>query len=308
MNREKYALITGGTNGIGCELAKLFAKDKYNLVLVSRTEEDLQRVAKELEAAHPIKVYTIAKDLFDVTASQDIYDEVKSNGIEIDVLVNDAGQGEYGFFYETDIYRDLDIINLNVIAPVYLTKLFVKDMIARKEGKILNLASIVSKNPSPLLAIYSATKAFIYSFSMTLRNELKDTGVTVTALLPGSTDTDFFDKAGMLNTKEYLEYSLSNPADVAKAGYDALMSGEEKIVATGIKNKMMANMANIMPDSLIAENMRENHMKNVDGTEGKKGASEGESITMRQAASAPANKSKDYRTSDHNESRHAPGE
>ena len=280
-------MITGGSSGIGYELAKLFAKDGYELILVSRTESELQRVASELSSTNNIQVTTIAKDLFDIDAPQEIYDEVKAKGLHVDVLVNDAGQGEYGFFTEIDMKRDLDVINLNIVAPVLLTKLFLKDMTSRRQGKILNLASIVSKNPSPLLSIYSATKAFIYSWSMTLRNELKDTGVTVTALLPGSTDTDFFNKAGMLNTKEVNDYTLGDPAEVAKAGYDALMDNDEKVVAEGMKNKMMANMANVMPDSMIAENMRENHMKNVDGTEGKRGASESEGTGMRQAASAP---------------------
>jgi len=271
----KTVLVTGGTSGIGYELAKLFAKDGYGLVLVSRTEEDLKRVADELKQAHGVKVDYIAKDLFKEAASQEVYDEVKAKGLHIDVLVNDAGQGEYGFFYETDIHRDLDIISLNIIAPVYLTKLFIKDMIARKEGKVLNLASIASKAPMPLLGIYAATKAFMYSFSQFLRNELKDYNITVTALLPGATDTDFFNKAGMLNTIEYNENADAQPADVAKDGYEALMKGDDKIVS-GAMNKMMAAMSDVTPAPAQAENMREKHMKNEDGTEGKEGASRSE--------------------------------
>jgi short-subunit dehydrogenase len=198
---QKCALITGATSGIGYELAKLFAKDSFNLILVARKEEDLRKTASELTQGNKMEITTIAKDLFDVNASQEIYNEVKAKGLHVSVLVNDAGQGEYGFFTEIDTKRDIDIINLNVIAPVLLTKLFLKDMIEAKDGKILNLASIVSKNPTPLLSVYSATKAFIYSFSMSLRNELKDSGVSVTALLPGSTDTDFFKKAGLTQRK-----------------------------------------------------------------------------------------------------------
>ena len=160
---QKCALITGATSGIGYELAKLFAKDDYNLILVSRTEEDLAKTASELKQGNNIEVTTIAKDLFSMDAPQEIYDEVKSKGLHVSILVNDAGQGEYGFFNEIEAKRDIDIINLNVMSPVLLTKLFLKDMLAAKEGKILNLASIVSKNPTPLLSIYSATKAFIYS-------------------------------------------------------------------------------------------------------------------------------------------------
>ncbi|HYD21781.1 MAG TPA: SDR family oxidoreductase [Flavipsychrobacter sp.] len=280
----KCALVTGGTSGIGLELARCFAADGYDLVLVARDEAELRNTASELGIQHGVKVITIAKDLFDEQASQEVYDEVKSKGIEVNALVNNAGQGEYGFFHETDIERDMDIVKLNIIAPLYLTKLFVKDMIAKGEGKILNLASVVSKNPAPLFSVYSASKAFIYSWSIALRNELADKGITVTALLPGATETDFFNKAGMLNTKENVEYAHADPADVAKTGYDALMNNEEKVIA-GAKNKMMATMANITPDSALAANMRD-HMQNVDGPEGKAGASEGEAERegLRQAA------------------------
>src|SRR4051812_46757977 len=245
----KCALITGGTSGIGFELAKLFAKDGYHLIIVARDETELQQAAQELKGQHGVQVTTIAKDLFKITAPQEVYDEVKAKGLQVDVLVNDAGQGEYGFFHETDINRDLNIIHLNIIAPVYLTKLFVKDMIARRDGKILNLASIAGRTPTPLLGIYAATKAFVYSFSETLHNELKDFNITVTALLPGATDTDFFNKAGMLNTIEYHEHTTGDPAKVAWDGYTALMKGKDKIVS-GMKNKMMESMGNVMPDPM----------------------------------------------------------
>jgi len=281
-NTGKWALVTGGSTGIGFEIAKLCAKDGHNVILVARDEAELESAKGQIQRESGVQVKTIVKDLFDVNASKEVYDQVVSEGCEVSILVNNAGQGEYGFFHETDVFRDLDIINLNIVAPVYLTKLFAKDMVARKEGRILNLASIVSKNPTPLLAIYSASKAFVYSFSMALRNELSDHNISVTALLPGATDTDFFGKAGMLNTVEYNENATGDPAEVAEAGYKAMMDGDEKVVAEGMKNKMMANMANVMPDSMITSNMRENHMKNVDGTEGKQGASEGEGL--RQAA------------------------
>ncbi|MCD6064528.1 MAG: Estradiol 17-beta-dehydrogenase [Flavipsychrobacter sp.] len=283
-NTEKCALVTGGTSGIGYELAKLFAKDGYDLVIVARDENELSQTAEELKQQFAVHVTTLAKDLFKTETSQEIYDEVKAKGLHVNVLVNNAGQGEYGFFEEVDIQRHLDIIQLNVVAPVYLTKLFLKDMIAAGEGKILNLASIVSKTPTPLIGVYSATKAFMYSFSQSLRNEVKEKNITVTALLPGATDTDFFNKAGMLNTIEYHENANGDPADVAKDGYEALMKGEDHVVS-GLKNKIMAAQANVMPDPLQTKNMREKHMRNIDGTEGKEGASESEG--MRQAASNP---------------------
>lgn len=280
----KCALITGGTSGIGLELARLFAKDGYNLVIIARDETELQKAAQELKSESGIQVTTIAKDLFKGEAPKEIYDEVHAKGLQVDVLVNDAGQGEYGFFHETAIERDLNIIQLNIVSLVHLTKLFLQDMIARGEGKILNLASIAGRTPTPLLGVYAATKAFVYSFSESLHSELKDRNITVTALLPGATDTDFFNKAGMLNTKEYHEHLTGDPVQVAKDGYEALMKGEDKIVS-GMKNKMMTGMGNVMPDAMLADNMRKNHMQNIDGTEGKEGASRSEGERM--AASNP---------------------
>jgi short-subunit dehydrogenase len=267
-NKGKYALVTGGTSGIGYEIALCFAKDGYNLIIVARTKGRLEEVADEIRTKYNVEVIPIAKDLFLPEAPKQIYDEVKARGINISFLVNDAGQGEYGFFAETDIHRELDIIQLNITSLVYLTKLFLKDMVALDEGKILNLASIVGKMPAPLLAVYAATKAFVYSFTQSVINELKGTNVTMTALLPGATETDFFYKAGMQKTKEWNENPLSDPAVVAKDGYAALMSGDTRVVS-GFKNKFMVAMSNITPEQALAENMREKHMKNIDDTEGK---------------------------------------
>lgn len=271
---ETYALITGGTSGIGYELAKQFARDGYNLILVARTEEKLQQAAENLSRQNKIKVVTIAKDLFDMDAPRQVYDEVSKQGLEVSALVNNAGQGEFGFFNETALQRDIDVMHLDMFAPVVLTKLFAKDMIARKDGKILFLASVVSKIPSPLLNVYSASKAFVYAFSIMLHNELKDYGITVTALLPGSTKTDFFHKAGMLNTKEYKEGKLDKAADVAEVGYKALMDGKDRVIA-GAKNRMMVNMSAIRKDSSVVAQMRKKQ-KNIDGTEGKASASPSE--------------------------------
>jgi uncharacterized protein len=254
-NRNKYALITGGTSGIGYEIAKLFAKDGYSLILVARNDDRLQQVTDEFKQLG-VEVTPLAKDLFKDGAAQEIYKEVKGMGIMIDALINDAGQGEHGKFLETELQRQLDIIHLNVISLVTLTRLFAADMVARGSGKILQLGSIVSKTPAPYLAVYAASKAFVLSFSEALSYELKDTGVTMTCLMPGRTDTDFFHKASMEDTKEY-QKNLAEPADVAKAGYEALMKGETKIVA-GAMNKMMMGMLNTMPDSMNAANMADN--------------------------------------------------
>ncbi|CAM3907757.1 SDR family oxidoreductase [Mucilaginibacter galii] len=256
MENNKYALITGASSGIGYELAKLFAADKYNLVLVSRNQQELDNRAAELRQ-HGVEVITIAKDLFNRQEAFDLYDEVKRRGLHIDVLVNDAGQGLYGEFKDTDINRELSIIDLNIASLVILTKQFLQDMVARNEGKILQLASVASKLPGPWQSVYHGTKAFVLSFTEAIREELKDTNITITALMPGATDTGFFDKAGMQNSKILEDKSsLSNPADVAKDGYEALQDGKDKVIS-GLKNKVQIAMTNLTPDSTVAHLMNE---------------------------------------------------
>ncbi|MXV53172.1 SDR family NAD(P)-dependent oxidoreductase [Pedobacter sp. HMF7647] len=253
-NEQKYALITGATSGIGYELAKLFAQDHYNLVIVARDEAELSKTASELENQFGITVTTFQKDLFNKEAAFEIYDETQAKGLNIDVLVNNAGQGQFGEFVDTDINRELDIIHLNICSTVILTKSFAQDMVARGDGKILNVASIAGKVPGPFQAVYHGTKAFVHSFNEAVNNELKGTGVTLTSLLPGATDTDFFNKAEMLDSKIVQEGKLGDPAQVAKDGYDALMAGEDKVIS-GMKNKMQVAMSNVTPDSAVAEMM-----------------------------------------------------
>lgn len=250
---QKTALITGATSGIGYELASLFAKDHYNLVIVARNQQELNTKADEFRQ-HGITVTAIAKDLSKMDEAKALCDEVT---VPIDVLVNDAGQGVYGLFTDNDLERELDIIHLNICATVILTKHFVKEMAGRGEGKVLNLGSVAGKLPGPWQAVYHATKAFILSFTTAIREEMKDSGVTFTALMPGATDTDFFNKAGMNDSKMLQDKeSLSNPADVAKDGYEALMAGEDRIIS-GLKNKVQVNMSNMMPDSNVAHTMYE---------------------------------------------------
>lgn len=254
-NDKGYALITGATSGIGYELCKLFASDGYNIAIVARSEERLQQVADEIRDKYNVLVYPLAKNLFKREAAAEIFDELKKNNFLITALVNDAGQGEYGFFTETELEREIDIIQLNIISLVSLTKYFLKDMVTRNDGKILNLASLVADYPSPLLAVYAATKAFVLSFTEALVNELQDTNVTITALQPGVTDTDFFYKAGEDETMHYQEMELSDPAKVAADGYRALMKGKGKVVS-GTKNKIQSLMSNLVPETKLAASMR----------------------------------------------------
>ena len=250
---NQYALITGATEGIGYELAKLFAQDGYNLVIVSRTEADLQNMTSEFKQQFGIEVVPIAKDLFEKDAALELYQEVESMGITINVLVNNAGQGEYALFVDADINRLLDIIQLNINSLTVLTHLFLKDMVSRNEGKILQLASIASELPGPWQAVYHGTKAYVLQLTESLIQELKDTNVSMTALQPGATDTDFFNKATMQESK-IVDGKLSDPAKVAKDGYRALMEGDDKVVS-GLMNKVLIAGSNILPDTMLAKQM-----------------------------------------------------
>lgn len=253
-NQQKTALITGGTSGIGKELAKLFAKDNYNLIIIARNQDELDSVATELGPSG-VEIETISRDLSDMNVVFALCQELGDR--QIDVLVNDAGQGVYGLFKDNDIERELNIIQLNICATVILTKHFVQQMAARGEGKILNLGSVAGKLPGPWQAVYHATKAFVLSFTTAIREELKDSGITLTALMPGATDTDFFNKAGMQDSKAVQDKeALSNAATVAKDGYEALMAGEDRVIS-GFKNKVQVNLANLMPDQNVAHTMYE---------------------------------------------------
>lgn len=257
MNRKnEYALVTGATSGIGYELARQFAKNGYDLVMVARNHDELKAKANEFKS-FGVSVISIAKNLFIEEDAYSLYSELKLNGISPSILVNDAGQGVYGKFQDTDIHREVDIVNLNIVSVLILTKMFLKDRLPKGSGKILNLASIASKAPGPWHSVYHGTKAFILSWSEAIREELKDTGITVTALLPGPTDTDFFNKADMNESKILEEKdSFSSPEEVAIDGYNALMNGDDKVVS-GLKNKLTVAMSNIAPDSLAAHRMGE---------------------------------------------------
>jgi len=258
METKTYALITGGTSGIGYELAKIFAGNGHNLILVARDEADLTITRNELLELG-VDVQMISKDLFDKQAPFELYDEICSKGFDVDILVNNAGQGQYGEFSETNIYRELSIIQLNISSLVVLTKLFLQDMIKKGNGKIMNLSSVTSKAPGPLNSVYHATKAFVQSFTQAIAEEVKDKGITVTALLPGATDTDFFNKADMQQSKLVKEGKLDDAKKVAKDGYDALMKGEQMKVSGGLKNKVKVALSNMLSDKAAAKKTQKEH-------------------------------------------------
>jgi short-subunit dehydrogenase len=252
---NNLALITGASSGIGLELAKCFAKDGHNVILVAEDRGGLDAAAREVRALGGGTVETIVADLSTHDGARRVYDEVGGRGL--DVLVNNAGVGVYGKFIETSLDEEISMIHLNTISFVQLTKLFAPEMVQRGAGRILMTASVASKMPTPYLAVYGATKAFVYELAQGLRAELKDTGVTVTALLPGPTDTNFFERAHAEDSK-ILDEKLSDPADVARAGYEALMKGDDKVIVP-LKYKIQATMNQAIPDSVVAKQSLKKH-------------------------------------------------
>ncbi len=248
METKQTVLITGATSGIGKELALLFAKEQYKLVIVARNQQKLQSTADELKENGSPQVTPISCDLSVAGNAQQLYEQIHERGIQIDILINDAGAGEHGLFSETSLDEELAIIQLNIASLVHLTKLYLREMMERNEGKILQLASIASYQPTPLLTVYAATKAFVLSFTDALINELKDTNVTMTALIPGPTDTEFFIRAHAENVKA--TENMDDPAVVAKIGFEALMSGKPHAVAPGMTSQIV--MSSLMSNQQVA--------------------------------------------------------
>ena len=250
MQTNQTVLITGASSGIGFELARCFARDGYKLLLVSRTAADLDESARKLQVEFGAEVDIIPCDLSTHDGPVHLYQETKRRGYQVDVLVNDAGFGEYGLFVETDLQKELGMIHLNVLALVHLTKLFLKEMVARDSGKIMQLGSVVSFMPNPLQAVYAATKAFVLSFSEALQNEVEDSNVTITILCPPATDTNFFNVAGAENTK-IAQSDTADPVQVAEAGYKGLLNGDKRVFPTlGAKLNFLSS--NLFPDSMLA--------------------------------------------------------
>ena len=264
---KNHALVTGATSGFGYEFCRLLARDGYNLVMVARSKEQLLAVSNEFLGEFPIKITTIPVDLFKPEAAEEVYNTVREQNIIIDVLINNAGQGQYGKLVDYPFERDIDMVNLNVVSLVGLTKLFLKEMLTRNSGRILQLSSLLGKVPTPYMAVYAGTKAFVSSFTEGLIQEVEGTGVTVTALLPGAADTDFFHKAGAQDTQTYREQELQDPAKVAQDGYDALMSGESKVIS-GLKNKIQGAMSTVTPDGMLTS-MMEKQMSPSENPDGR---------------------------------------
>ena len=265
---KERALITGASSGIGLALAWEFASHGHELILTAPVEQELKRIAAEIEGKHKVNVEYVAQDLEADDAAQNIFAAATRNGRRIDILVNNAGLGHKGNFWEIPLQKDLSMIRVNIEAVISLTKIFLPSMLNRKSGRILNTASIAGFEPGPLLAVYHATKAFILSFTEAIATELKDTGVSVTALCPGATDTDFFPKAEMMDTKIFQKGKVMAPQEVAEGGYAALMKGDRVYVA-GAANKALVFSRRFMSESAQAR-MNQNFYEDVEPGEHKR--------------------------------------
>ena len=240
------ALITGASGGIGYELAKLFAKDHYNLVLVARSSDKLNQVASQLRQQFGLNVEAMALDLAEDQSVKMLFEHLKGEKLEVDVLVNNAGFGVFGEFAEMPEEEILGQVQLNVVALTHLTRLFLPAMIERRQGKIMNVASTAAFQPGPLMAVYYATKAYVLSFSEALANEVAGTGVVVSCFCPGATDTGFQKRAGIENSRLFKKIGAMNVETVARDGYRGLMAGKT-LVISGTRNWLVAESVRLAP-------------------------------------------------------------
>jgi short-subunit dehydrogenase len=246
------ALITGASGGIGAELARIFAADKHDLVLVARSADKLQALSGDLERAHGIRVYAVAADLADPAAPARLFQAIEEEGAPIDMLVNNAGFGARGAYAEIDYEVEARMIQVNVAALAQLTRLFLPGMLARRTGKILNVTSTAAYVPGPFMAVYYASKAFVLSFSEAIAEETQGTGVTVTALVPGATQTNFAATAGNQDTPVFRSGHVMAAAAVARIGYDGMMSGKRVAIA-GWSNRVTVFSTRLAPRTMLAQ-------------------------------------------------------
>jgi len=244
------ALVTGASKGIGLELAKQFATNGFDLVITAHSDalDDAMRTLEPLAGS----VESVRVDLASAGGVDQLWGRVQELGRPVAAAALNAGRGAGGAFTETDLAAELEIIDLNVRSTVCLAKHVVRDMAARDEGRILFTSSIASTMPGSFQAVYNASKSFVQSFALALRNELKDTGVTITSLMPGPTDTEFFERADMLDTKVGAD-DKDDPADVARDGFEALMAGKERVVSASLSTKLQGRGSRFLPDSAQAE-------------------------------------------------------
>ncbi len=250
-SNRPLAVVTGASSGIGYELAKQFAQHGFDL-LIAAEDQGIDSAAQTLKSLTP-QVEAVQVDLANYEGVEKLYEKITSTGRPVDAIAINAGVGVWGdFARDTALQDELNLISLNVTSSVHLAKRVVKDMIERHSGRILFTSSIAGTMPGPFYACYAASKAFLLSFSEALRDELKDTGVTVTALMPGATETNFFHRAGMEDTK-VAQSEKDDPAEVAREGFEALMAGKDKVIAGAFKNTLQGTVGSMLPETVKAE-------------------------------------------------------
>ena len=243
------ALITGASGGIGLELARLFAADGYNLILVARNAEQLGLLAAALRKTYSVDAIAIPIDLGDPAAPEELFQLLDEQRLFVDVLVNNAGFGTHGPFADSELHTELQMLQVNILALVHLTRLFLPNMLTMKRGRIVNLASTAAFQPGPFMAGYYASKAFVLSFSEAIAAEVRGSGVTVTAICPGPTNTGFQKRAGVEATPLFKANTMTSAA-VARIGYRAAIGGRP-LVVTGVKNKLLAFATRLAPRRLV---------------------------------------------------------
>lgn len=245
-----FAVVTGASSGIGLELAKQFAQNGFDL-LIAAEGSGINDAARQLETLGA-QVEPVQVNLAEHEGTHQLLAAIENAGRPVDAVAINAGVGVSGRFIETDLAAEMNMVRLNVMSVLHLTKYMAKEMAARGSGRILITSSIAGTMPTPYEAVYGATKAFDRSLSQSIREELKDTGVTVTTLMPGATDTNFFHRAGADDTKLGAG-EKDDPAEVAKEGFEALMAGKDHVVAGSLKNKFQAAAGYALPDPLVAK-------------------------------------------------------
>jgi uncharacterized protein len=246
MDTRNVALVTGASSGIGLELAKQFAHNEFDVIMAAEDAE-LEGAAREVGAIDAIQV-----DLSTPDGVEELWRRVKATGRPLDAAALNAGIGAGGAFVEIDLQKQLDLVDLNCRSTVHLAHLVLNDMVARDSGRVLFTSSIASTMPGSFQAVYNASKSFVQSLALALRNELKDTEVTITSLMPGPTDTEFFERADMLDTKVGAG-DKDEPEDVARLGFEALMDGKERVIAASRSTKLQSRGSRLLPDSVKAQ-------------------------------------------------------
>jgi short-subunit dehydrogenase len=258
--QRPLALITGASSGIGRELAKVFARRGYDLVLIARNKKAMEELASQLRASFETKAIILAKDLSKHNAADEVFNVLRRKRLEVDVVVNNAGFGTFGPFVQTEVKSSLDLLQVNVVALTQLVRLFAAEMVKRGKGKILNVASTAAFQPGPWMSTYYASKAYILSFSEALAHELAGSGVTVSCLCPGPTRTEFHRRAGMEHIVLFHSFLTMEAAPVAQCAFEGLMKGK-RVIIPGVLNKIGTVAARMAPHSLIMNVVRFLHRK-----------------------------------------------